>query len=105
MLTKLKLKTFQPSDLLNLLKYPLITEKTIKLYRDRRYTFIVDRCMDKLQIKKILEMLLQTKIAKINTCILPVRIRRIRRTSGKKPIYKKVYIQLQKGEKIPDLLR
>jgi hypothetical protein len=37
------LKTFQPSDLLNLIKYPLFSEKSMKLIQNGRYTFIVDR--------------------------------------------------------------
>jgi hypothetical protein len=32
-------------DLLNLVKYPSLTEKSINLYGDRQYTFIVDRSL------------------------------------------------------------
>jgi ribosomal protein L23 len=37
-------------SLLNLIKYPSLTEKSINLYGDRQYTFIVDRSLSKLQI-------------------------------------------------------
>ena len=42
-------------DLLNLVKYPSLTEKSINLYGDRQYTFIVDRMLTKTQIKYIIE--------------------------------------------------
>ena len=32
-------------DLLNLIKYPSLTEKSINLYGDRQYTFVVDRVL------------------------------------------------------------
>ena len=38
-------------SLLNLIKYPSLTEKSINLYGDRQYTLIVDRHLSKLQIK------------------------------------------------------
>jgi large subunit ribosomal protein L23 len=84
MLTKLQLQTLQPSDLLNLIKYPLITEKSLQFYSDRCYTFIVDRSLEKAQIKMILENLFQIQIVRINTCILPTKFRRVRKTMGKK---------------------
>ena len=42
-------------DLLKLIKYPSLTEKSINLYGDRQYTFIVDRTLTKTQIKFVIE--------------------------------------------------
>ena len=42
-------------DLLNLIKYPSLTEKSINLYGDLQYTFVVDRVLTKTQIKYIIE--------------------------------------------------
>ena len=39
-------------DLLNLIKYPSLTEKSINLYGDRQYTFIDDRVLTKTQTGK-----------------------------------------------------
>ena len=36
-------------DLLNLIKYPSLTEKSINLYSDRQYTFIVDKSLTKVE--------------------------------------------------------
>ena len=47
-------------NLLNYIKYPSITEKSVRLYGNRQYTFIVDKSLTKLQIKFVIE-----KISKI----------------------------------------
>ena len=92
-------------NLLNLIKYPLSTEKAINLYNNRQYTFIVARELTKIQIKYILEKIFEVKITDINTCILPVKNRRVGRFIGKKATYKKVYITLKEGNTIADLLQ
>ena len=50
------------SDLLALIKYPLLTEKSINLYNDRQYTFIVDRSLTKDEIKFVIEKIFNVKI-------------------------------------------
>lgn len=92
-------------NLLNLIKYPLSTEKAINLYNQRQYTFIVARELTKIQIKYILEKIFDVKITDINTCILPIKKRRVGRFTGKKATYKKVYITLKEGNTISDLLQ
>jgi large subunit ribosomal protein L23 len=90
-------------DLLNLVKYPLLTEKSINLYGDRRYTFIVDRSLTKTKIKYILEKIFKVSIIAVNTCILPTKTRRVGKFLGKKPLYKKAYVKLKEGDTIADL--
>ena len=92
-------------NLLNLIKYPLSTEKAINLYSYRQYTFIVARELTKTQIKFILEKIFDVKILQINTCLLPIKKRRVGRFIGKKAAYKKAYITLKEGYTISDLLQ
>lgn len=92
-------------NLLNLIKYPLATEKAMNLYNNRQYTFIVSRELTKTQIKFVLEKIFDIKITDINTCILPTKNRRVGRFVGKKTKYKKAYITLQEGNSIPNLLQ
>ena len=92
-------------NLLNLIKYPLSTEKAINLYNNRQYTFIVARELTKTQIKYILEKIFDVKITSLNTCLLPIKNRRVGRFIGKKTNYKKVYITLKEGNSISDLLQ
>lgn len=92
-------------NLLNLIKYPLSTEKAINLYNNRQYTFIVARELTKTQIKYILEKIFEVKITSINTCLLPTKSRRVGRFIGKKASYKKAYVTLKEGNSISDLLQ
>jgi large subunit ribosomal protein L23 len=91
-------------DLLALIKYPSLTEKSINLYNDRQYTFIVDRSLTKIQIKYIIENIFNVKIISINTCILPIKTRRVGKFVGNRSTYKKAYVKLKEGQTIADLL-
>lgn len=95
--------TLKLGDLLNLIKYPSLTEKALNRYADRQYTFIVDRSMTKTQIKYILEKIFNVNITSVNTCNLPIKTRRVGRSLGNKPLYKKAYIKLKEGDTIADL--
>ena len=92
------------SNLLKRIKYPLITEKAINLYNNRYYTFIVDRTLTKMEIKFILQKIFQITITDVNTCILPVKTRRVGKFIGKRSRYKKAYIKVKEGQTIADLL-
>lgn len=91
-------------DLVSYIKYPLLTEKSINLYTQRQYTFVVDKTLTKPQIKYVLEKVFNVTIIRINTAVLPVKTRRVGRFIGNRSLYKKVYIKLKEGETIADLL-
>jgi len=64
------------------LKYPLTTEKNVKLMQnENKLVFIVERRVNKEEIKKAAEELFKVKVIKINTTILP---------DGKKKAYLKL---------------
>lgn len=90
-------------DLLALIKYPAITEKSMSLYGNRFYTFIVDRSLTKLEIKYILEKIFKVTITEVKTCVMPVKKRRVGKFLGKKSRYKKTYIKLKTGQSITEL--
>ena len=90
-------------DLLKLIKYPSLTEKSINLYGDRQYTFIVDRTLTKTQIKFIIENIFNVSIVKVNTAILPTKKRRVGKSIGNRSIYKKAFVKLKEGDTINDL--
>ena len=90
-------------DQLNLIKYPSLTEKSINLYGDRQYTFVVDRVLTKTQLKYIIEKIFKVEISQVNTCVLPIKTRRVGRFVGKRPRYKKAYVKLKEGNNITEL--
>lgn len=91
-------------DLLMLIKYPSITEKSINLYNNRQYTFLVDPSLTKVQIKYILQNLFNVTIIGVNSATLPIKKRRVGRTIGKRANYKKVFITLKEGQSLTELL-
>jgi large subunit ribosomal protein L23 len=91
-------------DLVNYIKYPSLTEKSINLYNQRQYTFVVDKALTKPQIKYVLEKVFNVNIIRVNTAVLPIKTRRVGRFIGNRSTYKKVYIKLKEGETIADLL-
>jgi large subunit ribosomal protein L23 len=90
-------------ELLNLIKYPSLTEKSINLYSDRQYTFIVDRSLTKTQIKFVLENIFNVTIINISTAMLPPKTRRVGKFRGKRTQYKKVFVKLKTGDTITEL--
>jgi large subunit ribosomal protein L23 len=90
-------------DLLSLIKYPLITEKSTSLSSNKQYTFIVDKSLTKIEIKLLIEKIFNVKVIKIGTMILPTKTKRVGKFIGKKATYKKTYIRLKEGDFINDL--
>lgn len=90
-------------DLLSLVKYPLITEKSTILYGNRQYTFLVDKSLTKIEIKYVLEKVFNVTITGVKTCILPMKTRRVGRFLGKRSLYKKIFIKLKEGDSIAEL--
>lgn len=55
-----------------IIKRPLVTEKTFDLIeKENKLTFIVDRVVNKSQIRKAVEKIHNVKVIKVNTMITP----------------------------------
>ena len=83
-----------------IIKYPIITDKATRLLENNQYSFIVDRYCDKLSIKSTIENLFNVKVIKVNTCRLPRKKKRIGKSIGFKPQYKKAIVTLMEGDVI-----
>ena len=83
-----------------IIKYPIITDKTTRLLENNQYSFIVDRQSDKITIKAAIEYLFNVKVIKVNTCRLPRKKKRVGRYTGWKPQYKKAIVSLAEGDVI-----
>nr|YP_010444092.1 ribosomal protein L23 [Haramonas pauciplastida]UTE94979.1 ribosomal protein L23 [Haramonas pauciplastida] len=92
------------SSQIDLIKYPIITEKSNNLFEENKYTFIVDKRINKKLIKKTIDYLFKVKVVKVNTCRLPKKKKEGRMSSGYKPLYKKAIVRLKEGYTI-DLFR
>ena len=91
--------------LTDIIRRPLITEKTSLLREDgRTIVFQVAPGANKAQIKRAVETLLATKVASIRTSITHGKIKRQGRYAGQRPDWKKAYVKLREGQKLPEFL-
>jgi len=81
-------------NLLDIVKYPILTEKTISFIEKKKYSFAVDPKADKLSVKSALEQLFDVKVVSINTSLLPLKKRRVNKFIGKKARYKRAIVTL-----------
>jgi large subunit ribosomal protein L23 len=89
----------------DVIRRPLITEKTSLQREDgRTLVFQVARAANKVQIKRAVEQLLGAKVAAVRTSISHGKIKRQGRFAGRRPDWKKAYVMLREGEKIPEFL-
>jgi large subunit ribosomal protein L23 len=87
--------------MIDLIKYPVITEKSCLLIEENKYTFDVDKNLTKPQIKKILENLFKINIISVNTHLPPIKKKRLGLKQGYKARYKRVIITVKSNQQIP----
>ncbi len=84
---------------------PVLSEKVNKLTEKfNRYTFIVDKKANKLEIKKAVEEFYGIQVEEVNTLVMPSKAKS-RNTksgivSGRKPAKKKAIVTVAEGETI-----
>ena len=83
-----------------LVKNPLITEKGTDLSALGKYLFLVDKKATKNEIKKIIEKEYKVKVTKVNVMNTKPKPRRLGRSQGHRPGYKKAVVTLAKDQKI-----
>ena len=89
----------------DVIRRPLITEKTTTLREDgRTVVFEVARGANKIQIKQAIEKLLGAKVADVRTANTEGKLKRQGRFVGRRSDWKKAYVRLRDGEKLPDFL-
>jgi large subunit ribosomal protein L23 len=103
------IKSFQNSNLSNIisiLKYPVISDKTTLILENNKYTFMVDRRANKDMIKKVIEYVFNVSVTRVNTLKSPRKKRTVGRFSGYRTQYKKAIVTIKDGDTItlfPDM--
>jgi large subunit ribosomal protein L23 len=91
--------------LTDIIRRPLITEKTsIQREDGRTIVFQVARDANKVEIRRAIEKLLGAKVDTIRTSIAHGKIKRQGRYFGQRPDWKKAYVTLREGQKMPEFL-
>ncbi len=82
---------------------PLITEKALtNRETEGTLVFEVSASATKIEVKQAVEKLFNVKVASIRTSNVEGKERRRGKFSGYQPDWKKAYVRLKAGEKVPD---
>ena len=92
--------------LTDVIRRPLITEKTSILREDgRTIVFQVATGANKIEIKRAVEAVFNVKVVEsIRTSIAHGKIKRQGRFAGRRSDWKKAYVKLREGAKMPEFL-
>nr|BBK20548.1 ribosomal protein L23 [Cryptomonas sp. SAG 977-2f] len=88
------------SAVIDLIKYPIITDKATKLLELNQYSFATDIKAHKNAIKTAIEYLFKVKVVSVNTHTLPYKHRRIGKVMGNRSHYKKAIVTVAPGNSI-----
>lgn len=84
----------------DIIKRPIITENSIELLQDKKYTFEVAKDANKIEIKKAVEELFDgTEVVKVTTARYMGKMKRMGQNQGRRPSWKKAVVQLSEKSK------
>lgn len=78
---------------------PIVTEASMDIMADKKYTFVVDKKSNKTEIKNAVEKIFGVKVASVNTMNMLGKKKRMGTSLGKKADWKKAIITLTKESK------
>lgn len=85
---------------LEIIKAPVVTEKSAALAQEGKYVFKVDPKANKTEIKMAVEKLFNVKVEEISTINVVPKKRRVGRYSGMSNRSKKAIVKLAEGQTI-----
>jgi large subunit ribosomal protein L23 len=83
----------------DIIKRPVITERSTDLAEDNKFVFEVEKRANKTEIKKALEAIFGVKVAKVNTMVVPGKFKRVGRHTGYTSEWKKAIVTLSEDSK------
>ena len=91
------------SSMLDILVRPVVTEKAMtKKESEAALCFEVTPAANKIQIKKAVEKMFKVKVAAVRTLTNEGKLKRRGRFAGYRSDWKKAYVTLQPGQKMPE---
>ena len=78
----------------DIIKRPVITERTAEYMADLKYVFEVDIRANKTEIKQAVEAIFKVKVKNVNTLRVPPKPRRYGRHAGYTSEWKKAFVTL-----------
>jgi large subunit ribosomal protein L23 len=83
----------------DIIKRPVITERTTEMMAAKRYVFEVDLRANKTEIKQAIESIFKVKVTGVNTLRMPAKPKRYGKHSGYTSEWKKAIVQLSNESK------
>ncbi|CAM4470527.1 50S ribosomal protein L23 [Paenibacillus macerans] len=83
----------------DIIKRPVITERSTEYMNDLKYVFEVDIRANKTEIKQAVESIFGVKVKNVNTLRVPGKLKRYGRYSGYTPEWKKAFVTLTADSK------
>jgi large subunit ribosomal protein L23 len=83
----------------DIIRRPIITEKSTEMSEERKYVFEVDLRANKTEIKQAVEKIFGVKVEKVNTMRVRGKQKRYGRFTGRTPERKKAIVKLTADSK------
>ncbi|HWO54947.1 50S ribosomal protein L23 [Paenibacillus sp. FSL M7-1455] len=83
----------------DIIKRPVITERTAEYMSDMKYAFEVDIRANKTEIKQAVESIFKVKVTNVNTMRVPAKPKRYGRYNGYTTEWKKAIVTLSQDSK------
>ncbi|HTO98929.1 MAG TPA: 50S ribosomal protein L23 [Myxococcales bacterium] len=84
-----------------IIKRPLDTEKLDRMRdKENKFAFEIDMKANKTEVKQAIEQLFKVKVLDVKTAIVRGKFRRLGRTEGQRPNWKKAIVTLKEGDAI-----
>ncbi|KJS49181.1 50S ribosomal protein L23 [Desulfosporosinus sp. BICA1-9] len=87
-------------DARDVLKSPVISEKSVGLVEENKYTFWVNPAANKIEIKAAVEKMFKVTVEEIRTLSVKGKMKRVGKYAGKTSNRKKAIATLKAGDKI-----
>ncbi len=95
-------------EITEILRHGIVTEKSVRLQQQNKYTFKVALQANKIDIRRAVETLFKVHVVSVNTMRMPGKAKMIRRRgSAPRPVeareWKKAIVTIREGETIDAL--
>lgn len=82
-----------------IVKRPIVTERTMDQLAERKYTFEVDPSANKIEIKNAVEEIFGVTVEKVTTMNMDGKLKRMGAHMGRRPAWKKAVVKLTEKSK------
>jgi len=83
----------------DIIRRPIVTEKSMASMSEKKYTFVVDIHANKVMIKRAVEDVFGVKVEDVKTARILGKTKRVGVHVGKRPDYKKAIVKLAENSK------